>query len=192
MAEDFNRLKMISKRLVHADFQMPWEFRLLVAGMPQSLAQEIGGVSHFDLLVKDISYGPTTIETEPLKAGSVTLTFPSGTEPTTLTLTLRDFRDRRFSKFFDAWAGKVTNGNGTFNLPYSAKQPDGTTTGGYLRQVKRISLANPDDVTTWWMYPTKQGDVTEALDGTGFLEVPYSMVQFRSIEPDKFENLYPA
>lgn len=172
MAEDFNKLRMISSRLAHAPFQHPWEFRLEISGMPDSLRQGAGGVSDFDLLVKDISYGPITFETETIKAGGVTLTFPVGTEPVTMTLTLRDFKDRRFYRWFrDEWAAKVMNAKerGTFN-PQSE----------YLKRVTRISLTDPEDTETWYMLPTKIGDITESVEADGFLETPVTLVQFRS------------
>jgi len=166
-SEDFNQLKRISHRLARADFQHPWDFRLEISGMRKDLEND------FDLLVKDISYGPVTIETEAIKAGGITLTFPVGTEPVSLTMTIRDLSTRPFSKFFDKWAKSVANENGTFNLQTQ-----------YLKRVSRISLSNPDDVETWYMLPTKRGDITESVDGEGLLEIPYTMIQFRSLQWD--------
>lgn len=175
MAEDFNQLKRISKRLVYAQFQHPWEFRLHISGLPVELA------NNFDLLVKDISYGPVTIETETIKAGGVTLTFPAGSEPVTLTMTVRDFKsgvlngktvNRPFYHWVqDAWVPRVINKDGTFNLPSS-----------YLRRVARVSLYDPDDAEVWYMFPQKLGDITESVDGEGFLEFPVTFIQFRSQE----------
>jgi len=170
MAEDFNRLKRISRRLVHAPFQHPWEFRLEISGMAESLSRRTDGVSDFDLLVKDISYGSITIETEVIKAGGITLTFPVGTEPVTMTMTIRDFKTRPFYRWFrDEWVPLVVNPDGTFNLPTQ-----------YLKKVSRISLSDPKDIETWYMLPTKIGDVTESVEADGFLETPVTMIQFRS------------
>ena len=138
--EDFNRLKMISHRLVHVEFQHPWEWRV-------------------------------EIETEQTKTGGITLTFPAGTQPVTFTLTMRDFKDRRFYRWFEkTWVPKVVNPDGTFNLPFN-----------YLRKFRRISLINPEDIETWKVLPTKLGDITESQEGQGFLEFPITMVQFRSV-----------
>lgn len=180
MAEDLNRLRMIARSLVRAPMQHPWEFRLEIEGMAESLAKKNGGangISDFDLLVKDISYGPITIETEVIKAGGVTLTYPIGTEAVTMTMTIRDFKKRPFYHWFrDEWCAKVlgrgpdNNFNGTFNLPFQ-----------YLKSVTRISLSDPNDVEDWVMLPTKLGDITESVEADGFLEIPVTMVQFRSI-----------
>ena len=172
MLEDFNKLKMISKRLVAAPFQEPWQWKVEIDGLPDNLLNVRNGVSTFDLLAKDISYSPIEIETEAIKAGSVTLTFPSGVQPVIITMTMRDLQDERLKKWFKSAAKKVANGDGTFNLPYGKD--------GYLLKMRRISLADPNIVDKWMVFPQKLGDITESVESPGFLEFPINFVQFRT------------
>lgn len=178
MVDDFNKLRMIAKRLVAAPFQEPWQWKVEIDGLPDNLLNVRNGVSTFDLLAKDISYSPIEIETEAIKAGSITLTFPSGTQPVIITMTMRDLQDERLKKWFIGWSrGKgevpgVANADGTFNLPFGRD--------GYLRELRRISLVDPEDVQKWMVFPQKLGEITESVESPGFLEFPISFVQFRT------------
>jgi len=178
MDEDFNKLRMISKRLVNADFQQPWQWKVEIDGLPENLLNVRNGVSTFDLLAKDITYSPIEFETEAIKAGSVTLTFPSGTQPVIITMTMRDLEDERLKKWFKGWAkgeGKipgVANPDGTFNLPFGHN--------GYLRELRRISLVDSEDIQKWMVFPQKLGEITESVESPGFLEFPISFIQFKS------------
>lgn len=172
MVDDFNKLRMISQRLVGAPFQEPWQWKVEIDGLPDNLLNERNGVSTFDLLAKDISYCPIEIETEAIKAGAITLTFPSGTQPVIVTMTMRDLQDERLKKWFKSAANKVANDDGTFNLPYGKD--------GYLLKMRRISLADPDILDEWLVFPQKLGDITESVESPGFLEFPISFIQFKS------------
>lgn len=158
--EDFNQLKLMVKQLVRTPFQEGWQFRLDIDGAPKD----------FDIYVKEIGYSPIEIETETVKAGMQTLTYPAGTAPVTLSMTIRDNQDRRIYDWFTAWAKKVVNNDGTVNLPSQ-----------YCKKVKRINLVNDLIKDTWLMYPIKAGDITESTDSQGFLEFPLTYVQFRSL-----------
>lgn len=161
MQDDFNQLRLLTKKLVHTPFQEGWQFRLDIHydNLPKDL----------DIYVKDITFGPIEFETEAVKAGIQTLTYPTGTVPVGLSMTMRDNQDRRVYDWFTGWASLVVNDDGTVNLPAS-----------YCHTVSRINLADDTVQDTWFMFPAKLGDITEAVDSQGFLEFPISFMQFRS------------
>ena len=164
MQEDFNQLRLITKQLVHTPFQEGWQFRLDI--IDDSVPKDM------DIYVKDITFGPIEIETETIKAGMQTLTFPSGTGPVGLSMTMRDNQDRRIYDWFTAWSMAMVNDDGTVNLPYGK--------GGYVKEVERVNLLDDLVQDRWFMFPTKLGDITESVDSEGHLEFPISFIQFRS------------
>jgi hypothetical protein len=161
MLEDFNQLRLLTKQLVHTPFQEGWQFRLDI--------DDENAPSDLDIYVKDITFGPIEIETEAIKAGMQTLTFPTGTVPVGLSMTMRDNQDRRIYDWFTAWSKAMVNDDGTVNLPSE-----------YVRKAERINLATDEIQDTWFVFPTKLGDITESVDSEGFLEFPISFIQFRS------------
>jgi hypothetical protein len=161
--EDFNKLRLMAGRLVETHFREPWQFRIEIDQYPHD---------DFDLYVREISYGPTEIETDQEKAGIQTLTYPSGTAPVTVSMTMRDHEDMRVSDWFNALIKKVINSDGTVNLPID-----------YCVSFKRFSLLHDNTETEtdkWMVYPTQIGDITESKDGDGVLEFPITFIQFRS------------
>jgi hypothetical protein len=164
MEEDFNKLRLIAKQLVRTPFQEGWHFRLDI--------DDENSPDDLDIYVKDITFSPIEIETESIKAGMQTLTYPTGTAPVGLSMTMRDNQDRRIYDWFTAWSKEMINDDGTVNLPYGE--------AGYVRKAERINLANDEVQDTWFVFPTKLGDITESLDSEGFLEFPISFIQFRS------------
>jgi hypothetical protein len=163
--EDFNKLRLIAKSLVETHFREPWQFRVEIDEYPYSK-------DDFDLYVKEISYGPIEIETDQEEVGIQTLTYPCGTAPVTISMTMRDHEDRRVSKWFGSLVGKVVNPDGTVNLPID-----------YCVNFTRYSLLHDNsepETDKWHVYPTQLGDVTESKDGEGMLEFPITFIQFRS------------
>jgi len=161
MTEDFNKLRMIASTLVHTEFQEPWQFQLRF--------DDKSAPEDMDIYIKDITYGPIEIQTEEVKAGIQTLTFPIGTGPVGVSMTVRDNQDRRIYKWFAAWCDAMVNADGTVNLP-----------NAYVRKVERINLVDDSVQDAWFMFPTQLGDITESVDAEGFLEFPMSFIQFRS------------
>jgi hypothetical protein len=159
--EDFNQLRLLAKKLVQTPFQEGWQFRLDIddSNAPEDL----------DIYVKDITFGPIEIETEAVKAGMQTLTYPSGTVPVGISMTMRDNQDRRVYDWFKEWSAKMVNADGTVNLPSE-----------YVRKAERVNLLNDNIEDTWFVFPTKLGDITEAVDSQGFMEFPIAFIQFRS------------
>ncbi len=103
MAEDFNKLRMLSRKLVATDFQKDWLFRLEVEGEPAEL----------DLYVKDIAYNPLEVTTDEENYGGVTMSWPTGRVPVKITATMRDNTDRRISAFICEWCEKAVHADGT-------------------------------------------------------------------------------
>lgn len=163
MSEDFNHLRTTALKILRTTFREPWQFRLEVEGYPHD---------DFDLYVKDVTYGPTEIETEPENVGTQVLTYPSRANPVTITMTVRDHEDRRVSKWFESRVAKMINEDGTVNLPID-----------YVLQIRRLSMKHDggeEETDVWEVIPTQLGDVTEAKDGEGLLEFPITFIQFRS------------
>lgn len=160
MPEDFNKLKLITRRLVKTDFQQSWQFRVEIEGFSP--------VKDFDIYIKDVSYGPIEIETEPEKVGMRVFTYPTGTAPVGISLTMRDHQNRAIYNFLADWAGKIVNPDGTVNLP-----PE------YVKKWKRYSLFDEGEALTdeWKVFLTQLGDITESKDEPGFLEFPVTLIQ---------------
>lgn len=163
MAEDFNRLRMLSKKLVATNFQKDWLFRLEVEGEP----------ADFDLYIKDISYTPIEITTDEENYGGVTMAWPTGRVPVKITATMRDDEDRRNSRFFYEWCEKAVHADGTVGLPYEAD--------GYVKKV-RVYEQRDDGTETlageWEMYATSPGETSRSRENGSYKEFPVALVQF--------------
>ena len=168
-SKNMANLKGIVKKMVHTHFREPWQFRIEVDGYPTH--------QDFDIYVREITYGPTEIETEQEKVGIGVLTYPSGAMPVTVSMIMRDNEERWVSDWFNELVKKVVNDDGTVNLPHD-----------YCVRMRRFSLrhgAGDKQTDEWLVYPTQLGDVTESKDGEGVLEFPITFVQFRSITKKK-------
>jgi hypothetical protein len=160
--EDFNALRLTQRKMVQTHFQEPWQFKLVFDA-------ESKPPSDFDIYVKDINYGSIEIQTDEIKAGMQTLTFPVGTSPVTLTMTMRDNQDRRIYKWFNKVTRSMVNDDGTVRLPKE-----------YCRKVERINLVSGSIEDTWLVFPIRLGEVTESVESPGCLEFPITFIQFRS------------
>jgi hypothetical protein len=172
MAEDFNKLKIIYKKMVGTHFQHGWQFKIEVVDW-QNLGSIIDMPEDFDLYVKDVTYCPLEVEVEPIKVGTSTLTYPIGSGPMVISMTMRDHEDQRIYRWFNSLVNKILNPNGTVNLPKD-----------YLLEWRRYTLmSDGSEVQTgkWNAYPLKLGDVTETVMPGGFLEFPIQFQQFRSV-----------
>lgn len=165
MSEDIAALKAALRRVVKKDFRQSWQFRIEVEGEPHD----------FDLFVKDVTFGPTEITTEPAKYGGQVVNWPDGLAPVELSMTLRDDENETVAKWFDAWAKKVVNSDGTVNLQ-----------GEYVRKIKRYHVAmdyRSEEVRdTWTMFPVRRGDVVLSYEDGRHQEFQATFVQFRTNE----------
>ena len=186
LADDFKKRKMISRGLVRQHFAEPWQFRIEMSEGATRLAPSLFAVdgshhSPFDYLVKDVSFGPTEIASDPVEAGAMVFTFPKSALPVVVAMTVRDTADRQLYSWFNAWAGNIFgkdakgNDDGTFNLPYS-----------YLRWLTIFTYSDDDgnseqELWSGMVYPQKMGDIQMSVDGEGFSEFPITFQQFRSM-----------
>lgn len=169
--KDYNtqKLKMAVKKLQDANFRQPWQFKIEIDGQP----------SDFDIYVKDVSYGTVIdIATEEHSAGGLIWTFPSKSNPVTVSMTCRDHHDLRIYRFFSDWSGKICNSDGTVNLPAE-----------YLKMVKRYAISSSEYtesaenlVDQWEMYVTQLGDLTESREENNqFMTFPVVFTQFSNL-----------
>jgi len=159
------KLKELAHKLVHTQFQEPFQFRIEVTNKP----------TDFDLFVKDITYGPIEIQTEEEKAGGVlAFNYPVGVGAVSVSMTVRDHPDRRIMKWCAEQYGKVINSNGTVNLP-----------ADYLIEFTRYSILDhgesEEETDKWEVLFTQVGDVTESREAEGFLTFTLSMIQFSNL-----------
>lgn len=163
MAEDINIIRLKSRTLVKTPFHLSWQYRIEIDGYSK-------GADDFDLFVKDISYTPVEIETDPIPAGFHVITFPSGAQPVVVSMTMRDHQDRRVYNFCNEWAGKIINKDGTVNLPLE-----------YIKKFTRYNIL--DDSTevktdTWEVFLTQIGEISESREEPGIMEFPITLMQF--------------
>ena len=163
--EDFAAMKSIAYKAAHKQFRQSWQFKFVIPDAPDD----------FDFYVKDVSYGPTEVETDPEKMGTttMTITWPIGSGPVQLSMTMRDHEDGRIQNWFSELVENVLNDDGTVGLP-----------DDYCFDVERYTVLQTGVevlTDTWTMYPTQLGDITESRDEPGFCEFPITFVQFKSL-----------
>ena len=165
MAEDFNSMRKMTKRLIETKFRQKWQWKIEVDKAPQG----------FELYVKDITFGPTEVTSEAVKVGAMSLTYADGLGPVTISLTMREDADKRISKWFDDWAGNAVNTDGTVGLPYGSN--------GYVRKIK-LYFVNENGTEElddeWEVMPGQRGDVTLSYEDPGHMEFPVTFTQFCS------------
>lgn len=187
LTDDMNKRRMIAASLVRTHFAEPWQFRVEIDGMEAGLTKKDGS-SHsvFDYLVKDVSFGPTEFQTEPVEAGANVFTFPTSAVPVVVTMTVRDTDDHQLYQWFNKWSGKVVNQDGTFSLP-----------GTYIKKLTIFSYkddADGSEKELWagMVYPQKMGDIQKSVEAEGFTEFPVVFQQFRSLTIAKTSTDYPC
>lgn len=166
MAEDFNKLRLISHQLVETDFQKNWLFRLDIEGAPDDL----------DFYVKDVTYNPRELNTDDEAIGSLAYTWPTSRSPIKVNAVMRENEDGRIYDFIDAWYNKIIRPDGTVGLPYGAD--------GYLKKVKVYWLKDNGSeklAGEWEMYPTTLGEVNFSRENAAFMEFQVSFTQFATV-----------
>lgn len=158
-------MRLVAKEAVHKEFRQSWQFKFEIPEAP----------ADFDFYVKDVSYGPTEVQTDPEKIGvtTLTITWPTGSGPVELSMTMRDHEDGRIKKWFEGLVAKILFDDGTVGLP-----------SDYCIDIQRFTVLQTGAevlTDTWTMYPTQLGDVTESREDPGFCEFPITFVQFKSL-----------
>lgn len=162
MAEDFNKLRLIAKKLVRTTFQRQWQFRLDIDGAPSDL----------DFYVKDVSYTAREISTDEEQCGATVLTWPKGITPVRISVTMRDNMDERIRKWVIEWMDTIVYPDGTVGLP-----------SDYVRTARKYIVAEDSSETlsdTWQVFPVSIGDISQSRDSDDFLEFPITFVQSKS------------
>lgn len=134
---------------------------------------EVDGLSGFDMFVKDITYGIGNIETESKIIGSVEFNKPTHVTAGPITMTVRDSEDKQIMKWFKARKAKVTNTDGTMNIPLS-----------YLMKIRIYSVGEDGSKTLEdeiRVFPTQLGEITRSRDQVNeFLSYPITFQQYTS------------
>jgi len=176
MAEDFDALRRLVAKMTKTDYRHGWQFRVEISA-PKSFGDAKGkSPEDLDIYIKDITYDPIEIETETEKIGGHTFTWPVSVSPTTITMTMRDNVDQRVRKWFEAFTANIIDTDGTvknldqveMKFTKYVLKPDGTD----------------GDPETWWVIPTKLGEITESRDECGNIEFPLVFVQTRTTRPE--------
>lgn len=178
MAEDFNKLRLLSRQLGQIDFKLAWQFRLEI--------EPIGGLAKappedFDFYVKDVSFDPVGITTDSETIGAHTWNWPRAAETVTVSMTMRDHADCRISKWFSDLAYWIVAQDGTVRM---AKE--------FALKITRYAILpnmSEKEVDSWDCFPTKMGPVTESRAEPGHLEFPITFTQITTFTPsDKANN----
>jgi hypothetical protein len=134
---------------------------------------EVDGLSGFDMFVKDITYGSGSVETETKIIGSVEFNKPTHVTAGPVTMTVRDTEDGKIMTWFNARKARVTNRDGTINLPPS-----------YLLNIRLYRVTQEGGKTLeeqMRVFPTQLGEVTRSRDQvTEFLSYPITFQRYTS------------
>lgn len=134
---------------------------------------EVDGLNGFDMFVKDITYSHGSIETESKIIGSVEFNKPTHVTAGPVTMTVRDDEEGKVMKWFMERKAKVTNRDGTINLPPS-----------YLMNVRLYRVTQDGGVdleSEMRVFPTQLGEVTRSRDQVSeFLSYPITFQKYTS------------
>ena len=134
---------------------------------------EVDGYPELDMFVKDITFGFGNIETESTQIGSVEFNKPTLASAGTVTVTVRDTEARDVRNWFMARKQRVTNPDGTLNLPRE-----------YLLNIRIYSVTQDGEqilTDTAEVFPTQFGEVSYARDMlTEFSYYPLTFVRYTS------------
>ncbi|PHM51917.1 phage tail protein [Xenorhabdus hominickii] len=139
-------------------------------------AIEADGLNGLDMFAKDITYDSITIETEAKQIGAVVFNKPTHREAGTITITVRDSEEGAIARWFDERANRVTNSDGTVNLP--AQYAMG------IRLYRVMQNGGLDLESEFDVFPVSRGETTRSRDQvTEFLAYPLTFIKTSSIEP---------
>lgn len=119
-------------------------------------AVEIDGLTGADFFAKDITYHDYSVEYEPVKIGGGTINQPTGREPGSITMMVRDTTEGLVMSWFKDAKAAVVNADGTVNLPSS-----------YLLNIRiyRLLSAGLTELECeMTVFPVTVGDVTYSRD----------------------------
>ena len=134
---------------------------------------DVDGLSGFDMFVKDITYSSGNIETESKIIGSVEFNKPTHVTAGPVTMTVRDTEDGKIMNWFKERRARVTNSDGTLNLP-----PD------YLMNIRlyRVTQEGGKELEEEMrVFPTQIGEISRSRDQVSeFLSYPITFPRYTS------------
>lgn len=134
---------------------------------------EVDGLNGFDMFVKDITYSSGNIETESKVIGSVEFSKPTYVSAGPVTMTVRDTEDGKIMDWFKERRSRVTNPDGTINLP-----PE------YLMKIRvyRVTQDGGKELEEEMrVFPTQLGEITRSRDQVSeFLSYPITFQKYTS------------
>ena len=132
---------------------------------------EVDGLNGFDMFVKDITYSSGNIETESKVIGSVEFSKPTYVSAGPVTMTVRDTEDGKIMDWFKERRSRVTNPDGTINLP-----PE------YLMKIRvyRVTQDGGKELEEEMrVFPTQLGEITRSRDQVSeFLSYPITFQKY--------------
>lgn len=148
-----------------ANKQRAWDFALEIEGAPNEL----------NILAKNISYEPVTINTGAKQIGSQQWNLIESTEAVSLTATLRDAFIIDGNKqrlvlydFLKEWAGLEVNADGTFGIPAE-----------YVKKVTIHHLAEKEtDPDVYYMFLRNIGDRPQDRSSKELFEFPITLIEY--------------
>ncbi|MDE9467023.1 phage tail protein [Xenorhabdus bovienii] len=138
-------------------------------------AIEADALKGLDMFAKDITYDSITIETESKQIGAVVFNKPTHRAAGTVTITVRDSENGAIARWFDERAARVTNGDGTINLPSQYSMG--------IRIYRVMQSGGLELESEFDVFPISRGETTRARDQvTEFLSYPLTFIKTSSIE----------
>lgn len=134
---------------------------------------EADGFSRLDMYAKDVTYSFGNVETESKIIGATEFNKPSHISAGSITMTVRDNENGDVMTWFKKCRGRVSNGDGTINLPSS-----------YLMNV-RIYRVSQDGQSVLEeearVFPTTLGEISRVRDAVGeFASFPVTFIKYTS------------
>jgi hypothetical protein len=191
MAEDFDTLRAVVKKLRDNPFRHGWQQVVAIPNI--QLSKVAGGQNEtpfsdpvltvlppppdFDMYVKDITYDPIEIEIESEKICGHTFNWPVSVAPVTITMTMRDGIDRQIYKWFHEVTNNIIDTDGTAKhlteIEFLLEKYD----------LDAIGTKITPCTDSWYVFPTKLGEISESREDGGNVEFPIVFVQSRTTRP---------
>ena len=166
--EDYTE-KLVNE-FAEQDKQPAWEFAIEIEDAPKEL----------NILAKDLSYEPITINVEEKNYGAQQVTTPIGQERVTLTVTLRDTKKKVLYNWCKKLAAEITHSDGTFGIPAE-----------YVKEVTIFSSTNIEedgDPDVYYMIFTNVGEISKDRSSREYMEFPITMTQYKTSGFEKIDN----
>lgn len=151
-------------KLVNTPFLMGWQWAITADDAPDD----------FDIFVKDVDFGDGSIDYDTFQLGSGSQSYPTFSNVSEITMTVRDTPALAVSKWFDAQLAKVKNKDGSVNLPKD--YVFNLTVYILSEDLEKIELAS------FKVSAAKKGNYTLTREGVNeFISYPLTFQKFSSV-----------